>query len=204
MLVVILAYILGAIPGGYLINRYLRQIHLRVTDSRLLPKKSRRFIGQHGPAGYSILADLLKGALVVWLVPYVVGGIATGNWRWLAYPFVSPGLVQVAALIAGVLGHVFSVYVCGWGGKGVATAFGGFLVLTPSAALCAMSVFVVAAFVRRAVWIAALAASWVLPVFVWYFYRLDALYQITAVVLAVLTLVTHYHDLQRQAERRGK
>ena len=195
MIVVILAYLLGAVPAGYLINKYFGNAHKIFINNRYLPFAFTNMIDLHGHVVYSILADVLKGWITVWVVSHICTRLLGTNWTILIFPFVSPGLIHVGALLFAILGHVFVVYICGWGGRGTATAFGGFLLLTPIAAACAMFIFIITAFLKRSVSIASLAASWVLPVLVWYFYRLDTPYQVAAVILAMLSLATHYDDL---------
>lgn len=193
MLIVVLAYVLGAIPCGYLLNLLVQRVG--GTSPRLAVFRTR------GLAIFSSLADMGKGALVVWAIPALAERISVTAWGWLVHPFISPGLRAVAALLTAVLGHVLSVYVCGWGGRGISMAFGAFLVLTPVPSLCALAVFAVAVAVTRTVWKGALAAMWTLPAFIWYFDRLMLPYQLAAFGLAALSVVTHYHVL-RHHERR--
>lgn len=194
MLIIILSYILGAIPAGYLINKYFPITEYLSSSRSPLPSSAKKFLSLHGEQTLSIAADLFKGFITVLIVAYI-GGSLSGGLRILVFPFVSPGLIHVGALVFAVLGHVFSVYVCGWGGRGVATAFGGFLFLMPKAALAAMLVFLIAAFFKKSIQFASLIASWSLPVLIWYFYRMNVPYQIAAVFLAILSLITHYKFL---------
>ena len=198
MIVVVLAYILGAVPGGYLINRYLWSLHESVAGWRRLGTRLQSLVTTYGPAIYSTLADVLKGAVTVWLVPLLGSTLLDTNWRWLVYPFVSPGIVQVVALVTAVLSHVLSVYVCGWGGKGVATALGGFMVLAPHATGRALLVCLLAALISRRLWISTLAAAWALPICIWYVSRAAILLQIAAVMLALFTTAVHLRELRRE------
>lgn len=91
-----------------------------------------RVIGRKWGIVVGIL-DVLKG-----LVPTFVVLRTLGTW------------VALLAGLACVLGHIYSPYLGGRGGKGVATSFGAMLVVVPWVALVAMAVFLVALpFVKR-------------------------------------------------------
>ena len=112
------SYLLGAIPTSYLAARLFRGIDLREHGSRNLGATNLyRVLGWRFaiPVG---LFDAAKGA-----IPVLVFA-----------PRISPS--QLVALLCGVVaivGHVFSVFVRFRGGKGVATAAGVMLALTPAA-----------------------------------------------------------------------
>ena len=183
MIILVLAYLAGAVPCGYLLNRLVQRQN--GTAWLLVVLQSR------GPAAISILADFGKGALVAWAVPAFGTVLAGSHWSWLVRPLVSPGLREAATLIAAVAGHVLSVYVCGWGGRGTSTAFGAFMVLAPLPTACALGVFALCAAAWRAVGIGAVAASWALPPCIWYFDRQNLPFQLVALALAVLSVATH-------------
>lgn len=91
-----------------------------------------RVIGRRWGIAVGVL-DVVKG-----LVPTLVVLRALGTW------------VALLAGVACVLGHIYSPYLGGRGGKGVATSFGAMLAVTPWVALVAVGVFAVALpFVRR-------------------------------------------------------
>jgi len=196
MLIIILSYFLGAIPAGYLINRYFPIINLISSDKSFLPEAIRRSVELHGSKVLSIAADLLKGGITVWIVFRLGTRLSGSSLGFLIFPFVSPGLIHVGTLISVVLGHVFSVYICGWGGRGVATALGGFLLLMPRAAIGAIIIFIITTYLKKSIPFASLVASWALPVLIWYFYRMNVPYQIAAIFLATLSLITHYKYLR--------
>lgn len=205
MLVIVLSYLLGAIPAGYLLNRTIEAHTLRLLALLPLPRAWHAQISRLVPRAFSSCADLAKGAFIVWAVPALVQHVAAGQWDWLAYPLVSPGLRTSAVLVTMVVGHVLSVYICGWGGRGIATALGGFLVLTPIPACAAIALWLVLTPLLRSFRPSAIAASFALPVFIFLFQRLDLLYALAALVLAILSIMTHigafpvYHAHRREA-----
>ena len=120
------AFWAGAIPFGVLIARR-RGVEIREHGSGNIGATNvTRVLGAR--AGAIVLAlDALKGAL-----PTAVA-LAGGAAPW----------TTALAGGAAILGHCFSPFLGGRGGKGVATAFGVFLVLAPAAGGLAVAVFVV-------------------------------------------------------------
>jgi acyl phosphate:glycerol-3-phosphate acyltransferase len=116
-LLVIAAYLLGAVPASYLAGRWAQGIDLREHGSgNLGATNTFRVLGARVAAPVMVF-DVLKGMLPVLLFPLWDG---TDAWEWrLAYGG------------AAIVGHVFSVYMRFRGGKGVATSAGVFLGLAP-------------------------------------------------------------------------
>jgi glycerol-3-phosphate acyltransferase PlsY len=143
------SYLLGAIPTSYLAGRLFRGIDLRDYGSRNLGATNLyRVLGWRFAIPVGVL-DAAKG-----LIPVVVFA-----------PRVSDS--EVFALVCGltaVLGHVFSVFVGFKGGKGVATAAGVMLGLTPIALGVAAAVWAGLVFLTGYVSVGSIAAAAVFPV----------------------------------------
>lgn len=123
---IVAAYLVGAIPGSFLVGKLIGGIDLRTFGSGNVGATNLyRAMGWKGaiPGG---LFDVGKGALAV-LVVAAFG--PPHSW----FPLL--------AGIAAVAGHVFSPFMGFRGGKGVATAAGAFLALTPLPVLVAGAVF---------------------------------------------------------------
>jgi glycerol-3-phosphate acyltransferase PlsY len=143
------SYLLGAIPTSYLAARAFRGIDLREHGSRNLGATNLyRVLGWRFalPVG---LFDAAKG-----LIPVLVFA-----------PRVSSS--ELFALVCGlmaVLGHVFSVFVRFRGGKGVATAAGVMLGLTPAALGLALAVWIVVVYCTGYVSLGSIAGAAIFPV----------------------------------------
>ncbi|NLF39660.1 hypothetical protein GX586_09460 [bacterium] len=194
MIIIVLAYLVGMVPGAYLASRLMGR----------LPSPDRRtYAGQALsllPLALVLATDAGKGALAVWLVPRIAEHLAGGQWAWLVYPFVSPGLRAIAALFVAVAAHDISTTVLGGGGK-VATSFGGFAVLAWYPTLLAGFVFVIAAGMSRAPWFGSLLASWLLPALLWYWRPNDLLLHVAAVVAAGFATLLHRGEVGRAWRR---
>jgi len=118
---VLLAYLIGALPFGLLVGRLAGGVDLREHGSgRIGATNALRTVGLAG-AVVTFLLDVGKGLVAVLLV----------GWLYLAGPPGSPPWVAAAAGIAAVAGHIRSVFIGFTGGRGVATFAGAMLATAP-------------------------------------------------------------------------
>ncbi len=150
-LALVIAYLLGSIPSGYLAGR-ARGIDIRTVGSKNMGATNVfRTLGKGIGIGV-MAADIAKGVLAV-----VIARLITDD----PWPLVAAGMA--------IVGHVFPVWLRFKGGKGVATGAGVILGLTPIpfAILFAGWVAIVAA--TRIVSIASITCAAAYPVLVWVF-----------------------------------
>ncbi|MEP6819094.1 MAG: glycerol-3-phosphate 1-O-acyltransferase PlsY [bacterium] len=150
--VIIIAYLLGSIPFGYLIVRATQGADIRETGSggTGATNVSRRAGKAAGVV--TLLLDALKGAASVVIAKLV-----------LVQPVESPSWGVAAAAIAVILGHIFPVWLRFRGGKGVATGVGVFLVLAPIPVAFAAVVFVLIVWRTRYVSLGSILAATMIP-----------------------------------------
>ena len=135
-LLIIVAYLFGSTPTGYLAGKYLQGIDIREHGSGSTGATNvLRTIGKK--AAIAVLAiDLLKGAIAVFLVKLIyasaLGEFVPSTWQ--------PWLITLTALAA-VIGHSKSVWLNFSGGKSVATSLGVLLVMNPTIALGTLAAF---------------------------------------------------------------
>ena len=151
IVVVIVAYLIGSIPFGYLIVRGKVGDDIRRTGSggTGATNVSRRAGKAAGIV--TLVLDALKGSAAVLITKTVTGS----DW-----------LIAMAA-IAVLVGHIFPVWLGFRGGKGVATGAGLFIVLAPVALLCAGVIFLAIVVSTRYVSLGSITAAALIPVFVW-------------------------------------
>jgi len=156
LLVVIIAYLIGSIPFGYLIVRAKGGGDVRDTGSggTGATNVSRRAGKAAGVV--TLILDALKGAIAVIIAQLMLKGDDT---TWL----------PAAAAIAVIVGHVFPVWLKFRGGKGVATGVGVFLMLAPLAVLFAGVIFVTVVALTKYVSLGSILAAATIPLFVWLF-----------------------------------
>ena len=127
------AYLIGAIPFGYLVAR-LRGVDIFAHGSGNIGATN---VGRALGRRFGVLVfalDFAKGAL----------SVALAIWLRLG------DRIEVAAALAAFLGHLFPIYLKFRGGKGVATGAGAVFVLLPIPALAGLVVWIVTLSSRRA------------------------------------------------------
>jgi len=133
IIVLIVAYLVGAIPFGVIIGRVFRGVDIRSYGSGGSGATNvNRTLGVRA-GGAVLAADVGKGLVVAAIARYAVDGDA-----WLI----------AAAGTTAVLGHMFPVYIKFKGGKGVATGLGALAVISPISAAIALSGVIIAAITR--------------------------------------------------------
>lgn len=141
-LVVIIAYILGSIPSGYLIGKLFYHTDIRKLGSGNIGSTNalRNFGKSAGIATFAL--DILKGFLAV----YIGNKLSSYNGLALAFLFV-------------VIGHMYSIFLHFKGGKGVATSFGALLYIDYKFALILIAIFAIVVLLTHIVSLASLIAS---------------------------------------------
>jgi glycerol-3-phosphate acyltransferase PlsY len=149
----LIAYLLGSIPFGYLIVRLASDADIREVGSGGTGATNvSRKVGK--VAGIATLAlDVLKGAAAVLVARWLTGEAGT-SW-----------IVAAAAALA-VVGHCFPVWLKFKAGKGVATGLGVFLAIAPWAALAALAVFIIVVWRTRYVSLGSIIAAAFLPLWI--------------------------------------
>jgi acyl phosphate:glycerol-3-phosphate acyltransferase len=154
LVAVIIAYLIGSIPFGYLIVRLTAGDDVRQTGSGGTGATNVTRRAGKAAGVITLILDALKGALAIVVARYLASGEYT-DW------------IVAAAAIAVLLGHIFPVWLGFKGGKGVATGVGVFLVLAPIVVLCAAVIFVVVVWLTKFVSLGSILAAATIPLFVW-------------------------------------
>jgi acyl phosphate:glycerol-3-phosphate acyltransferase len=177
------SYLLGAIPTSYLVSRAFAKIDLREHGSGNLGATNLyRVLGWRYAVPVALF-DIAKGAVPVLL---------------FAPQVTDSELFALACGVAAILGHVFSVFVQFKGGKGVATAAGVMLGLTPVALSVAAIVWALVVLLTGYVSLGSIAAAAVLPFAVYLLEhpRTPELLWIDTLVAAGVILL-HRRNIQR-------
>jgi glycerol-3-phosphate acyltransferase PlsY len=180
IIVVVVAYLLGSIPFGYLIVRRKMGADIRQTGSGGTGATNVSRRAGKAAGVLTLLLDAAKGSAAV----LIARAIAGDDW------------LIAAAAIAALVGHMFPVWLSFRGGKGVATGVGIFLVLAPIALLGAGVIFIAIVALTRYVSLGSIIAAILIPVFVWLLSDLRPLL-VAAIVGAALIIFAHRGNIQR-------
>lgn len=183
-LVLLLGYLLGSLPCGYLAGRWCKGIDLRTYGSGSTGATNvLRNVGK-GPALVVFLVDVAKGAAAVLLANALTQNNPLNDW------------IQVLAGLAALAGHIWPVWLGFKGGKAVATGFGMFLGLAWPVGLACFGVFMAVFSVSRIVSLASVIAALSLPLLM--VAGSDSTANVVvALVALLLVLWRHRSNLQR-------
>ena len=174
------AYLLGSIPTGLLLGKACG-IDVRTRGSGNIGATNLyRTVGRRVGV-LTLIGDCLKGMLPVLAVRHF---------------FPAGGDLAAWVGLAAFCGHVFSVFLSFRGGKGVATALGVFLALTPRAVVVALAVFLLLTVIWRYVSLGSICAAAVMPPAVWWLGGGRVILVVTLLISAVV-IIRHAENITR-------
>ncbi len=176
----VFAYLLGSIPFGLVFTRIFASTDIRQEGSGNIGATNVRRIAGTSIGLATLAGDVLKGVVPVYLAT------AMSYSSHLAYEI----FICLTALCA-FSGHLYPVYMkFKNGGKGVATALGCFLVLSPVSCLTALLAFLLIALSSNHVSAGSLSAAAVMPVAIWI--KTNSLVM-TACAVVISASITYRH-----------
>jgi glycerol-3-phosphate acyltransferase PlsY len=179
VLLVVLGYLAGSISTAILVCRAMGLPDPRSEGSRNPGATNVLRFGGRKAAAITLAGDFLKGLLPVLLA------------RWAGVEEIGLALTALAAF----LGHLYPVFFGFEGGKGVATAFGAILGLSWPAALAALAIWLLMAFVVKISSLSALTAAAVTPVCSWWF-NSPVAQNVVILVMALLLVWRHRSNIR--------
>jgi acyl phosphate:glycerol-3-phosphate acyltransferase len=187
----IVAYLLGSIPFGLLFTKLFGGGDVRKAGSGNIGATNVARVAGPLPGILTLLFDAAKGAAAVWLAARFSNESAT----WM-----------VIAALAALIGHCFPAWLKFRGGKGVATAAGTFLMLSPLALLGSVILFLVVVVFWRYVSLGSISAAASMPLliyFLWAPHHAPPL-AVTFGALAAAALIIYKHDANIQRLLQGE
>jgi acyl phosphate:glycerol-3-phosphate acyltransferase len=152
LLVIVIAYFIGAIPFGFLLVRLTTGKDVRASGSGNIGATNVLRTTGRAAGVATLLLDIGKGFLAVWLAAKMTSD--------------DPWWTSLAAL-AVMAGHAFPVFLKFRGGKAVASFIGGFLYLTPLPLAAVLVLFVITVAATRAISAGSIMAAGTFPLGVW-------------------------------------
>jgi glycerol-3-phosphate acyltransferase PlsY len=182
----IIGYLFGSIPFGLILTRLAGTQDLRSIGSGSIGATNVLRTGNKGLAAATLICDVLKGTAAVLIANYFGGFNAA-----------------MLAALGAFLGHLFPVWLKFRGGKGVAVYIGILIGMFPPAAVVFCVLWLATAATTRYSSLSALVASFITPIFLWWFGH-PALASLFT-VLTLLLFYAHRENIKRlQAGTEGR
>ncbi len=179
LFVIFVAYLCGSISTGAIVARQAR-IDIRGGGS-----------GNIGATNVARTAGRKAGIVTL------VGDIGKGFVPVVGTSFLGFSEITLAGVaLAAFLGHLYPVFLKFSGGKGVATALGTFLGLTPQVIIIPLAFFLVTFVWSRIVSLASMVAAIVTPIAI-FFLPYPKIYVFSSLAVSLLILVRHQENIQR-------
>jgi len=183
LILIIIAYLFGSISAAIIVCKVMGLPDPRTQGSNNPGATNVLRIGGKKAAAITLIADMLKGFLPVFIALFL-----TSDERTLA-------LVAIAAF----LGHLYPLFFGFKGGKGVATAFGAILGINWMVALAMMFVWLIVAYGLKISSMSALAAAVLAPFLFWWLTGSNA-FILMSVFISILLIWRHRTNIQRLIE----
>ena len=183
-----LAYALGSVPWGLVLTRAFTTVDVRTSGSGNIGATNVRRTAGAVWGLLTLALDVLKGWVPTFLAVYLIGTAG-----------ILKDLYVAVVVLAAFIGHLFPLYMKGkGGGKGVATAGGCFLAVSPAAVAAVVPVFLLLIFLTRRVSAGSLAAAALIPAALWKFTN-SVILTATGVLVAGGIFIRHQENIRRLA-----
>jgi glycerol-3-phosphate acyltransferase PlsY len=185
VLYLLLTYIIGSIPTGYLVVKIFKGIDIRTVGSGNIGATNvNRVMGTKWFVIVLIL-DALKGYL-----PVIIS-----NVLFVDKFLYMPALTGIAAII----GHTFTIFLKFKGGKGVATSLGVFLALAPVSIISSLFIFLIVLYFFRYISLGSITAAILFPAFVFIYGESGYLnlVLIFSLISAIFIIYKHKDNIKR-------
>jgi len=178
----LIAYLLGDIPFGYLLVKLTTGRDVRASGSGNIGATNVLRTTGRAAGVATLLLDMAKGYLAVWLE----GRLTGGNVEWMS-----------AAALAVMIGHSYPVFLRFRGGKAMAAFVGAYLCLTPLPLAAVLVVFVAMVAWTRHISLGSIVGAGTFPLAVWLIAHPPAIVVATAVLSGALIVYRHRENIAR-------
>ena len=182
LLALVIAYLLGAIPFGYILVKLTTGGDIRSSGSGNIGATNVLRTAGNVAGVLTLVLDISKGYAAVWLASRLTEGAPL----WTS-----------AAALAVMAGHAFPVFLKFKGGKAVASWLGAFLCLTPLPLAATLVLFVATVAVTRYVSLGSVIAAGMLPLAVWLISHPPLPVVVAALVAGAFIIWRHKSNLER-------
>ncbi len=174
---IVISYLIGAIPTGYIIGYIFQGIDIRDYGSKNIGFTNVLRVLGTWPAVIVLIIDIAKGFLPVFLYKYI-------------FKNDTPSIAILIIGIAAIIGHNWTIFLNFNGGKGVNTSVGVWLALAPKVILIVVLVWMLILYVTRYMSLSNIVASIFLAILIPFFYNS---YEIIVFSIITMLLVVYRH-----------
>jgi len=195
--VLVVAYLLGSFPTGYIAVKQLKGIDIREVGSGSTGATNvLRTLGK-GPGAFVLGIDCLKGVLAIALVYALFNFAASQNFipQTVDVKLWQPWMVTLVGLAA-ILGHSKSIFLGFTGGKSVATSLGILLAMSWQVGLATLGVFAVVVAISRIVSLSSIAGAIAVTIFMVVFQQ-PLPYILFGILGGLYVIVRHRSNIER-------
>jgi glycerol-3-phosphate acyltransferase PlsY len=182
LIALVIAYLIGGIPFGYLLVRWKTGEDVREKGSGNIGATNVLRTTGRAVAVATLLLDIAKGVFAVW----VADKLSDASPLWMSL-----------AALAVIAGHAFPVFLKFQGGKAVASFVGAFLYLTPIPMIAALVVFVIVVASTRQISMGSIVAAGSLPLGTWLVEHPPSSVILATLVAAVFVIYRHRTNIDR-------
>ena len=182
LLSVLLAYVIGAIPFGYLLVRWKTGRDIRGSGSGNIGATNVLRTTGIVTGVVTLILDIGKGYVAVWAADRA----SSGSPFWMS-----------AAALAVMAGHAYPIFLGFKGGKAVASFIGAFLKLVPLATVAMLVVLLAVVARTRYISLGSIVAAATFPLAVWLIFQPPLSVEVAALVAAVFIIYRHRSNIQR-------
>jgi glycerol-3-phosphate acyltransferase PlsY len=181
LFIALFGYLLGSVPTGFLLAKFFSKV-----DPRKMGSKNIGATNIFRTAGKTLGILTLVGDVLKGMIPIGIAIQLNVSDLWLAGVGLST-----------FLGHVFPIFLGFRGGKGVATALGVYVVISPIAVLMEFLLFAGLVWKWRYISLGSICCATTIPILIAFFRSDSQAYFILSVIIAALILYRHQENIVR-------
>jgi glycerol-3-phosphate acyltransferase PlsY len=182
VLALVAAYLIGAIPFGFLLVKWTTGADIRASGSGNIGATNVLRATGWKTGATTLLLDIAKGYFAVWLA----GRMSGDSPAWMS-----------AAALAVMAGHAYPIFLGGKGGKAVASFVGAYLCLTPLPLAATLVVFAVMVAATHHISVGSIVGAGAFPLAVWLISHPPLPVLLAAIVSGAFIVYRHRENMQR-------
>lgn len=185
ILFIVLSYIIGSIPFGYIVGKCFKGIDIR----------------KHGSGNIGV-ANILRVLGIKYALLVLIGDCLKG-----IAPLALTSLLKIESIriyliigIAAIIGHNWSVFLNFKGGKGVATTYGVVLFFYPYIAIISAVIWLIIVIFTRFAALGSLL-SILIMLFLSFLFTTPVEFKIFIIIILIFAIIRHYSNIKRLIKR---